>query len=485
MVSGGPSNPVATVTTTSPHGLIPGNYVQITNVGDPTYHDALNGAVVPVLEVTSSSQFTVAASYGSAVMPNGDYSAGYGVNHWLVKAMNQYMDLSWLTWLNVYMNGYFQVVADYAQGGTSASVGVALIPKIQSGPPAEYAFIQYCTNDLNTPTPDISGCVSNVETIVAAVLNMGMVPIVCLPLPIGQIGALQGDPASAVKTSALQAVRTALLQLASQDPRVLVLDTYAASVDPTDPLGRFKANYAPYDGIHPSSYGAASIAEAMALYLQPYFLPPDTLPIAPVEGAIVQNGLMAGSSGSIGTSDYNVVSGTSPTGWHVAALGGTASLPISIAVSGNNSHSGFAGYTLDASIQSAYPGQQIQIGSNGSGASSFGDAMQANQWYRCGFQAFADSDLTSFELSGQVFLNFGSGNTPSVYFIAPQGTAVENGTPWSADQPFTFESQPFFLPQQPIAGAYLLINGLVTGPLTGQQISIGRAFCDTIPNPYQ
>jgi lysophospholipase L1-like esterase len=494
VVSGGTANPIATITTTSRHGLIPGNYVQIWSAGDLTYHDALNGAVVKVLTTPNETRFTVAARVGGSVMPNGDYSASYGGAGWHVKSMFQFLDESWLTWLNVYMNGYFTVVANYAQGGTRSSVGVTLIPKIKAGPAADYAFIQYCTNDLNSVTPDVSGCLSNIQTIVTAVLQMGMVPIVCIPLAIGDPGAQPVDPASDVKTNALLEVRAALLQLEAQDSRVLVLDTYAASVNPQDPLGRFQPNYAPVDGVHPSSFGGARIAQVIARYLHQFLPPPDTLPTSieddatlnPTASDIIQNGLMTGAGGSIGVSTYNQLSGTVPTGWGVSGYGGTALEPLSITLSGNNTYANFPGYTLDLSINSASANQQFQIGTNGSGGSSFGIRMQANQWYRCGFQAFAESatsDITN--LSGQVFLNFGGGNTPSVYIMASQGSLYENGMSLLASSRVTFESQPFFVPAPPSAGAWLFINGLFIGPAANQRLSFGRAFCNIVPNPYQ
>lgn len=484
VVSGAPANPVALITTVGSHGMMPGNFVQITNEGDPSFQAPLNAAVVPILTVPSPTQFTVAATYGGAVMPNGDYSAGYAGNAWLVKAIYQYMDLSWMSWLNVYMKGYFEIVADYAQGGTVSAIGVALLPKIKAGPAAEYAFIQYCTNDLNSANPDVSGCLANVQTIVTAVLNMGMVPVVCLPLAIGQIGAMRGDPASAVKGAALQSVRSALLQLGAQDPRVLVLDTYGASADPSDPLGRFKPNYAPVDGIHPSSYGAASIASTIATYLQQFFAPADTLPTTIDPNALVQNGLMAGTGGYAGSTPYNTLSGAPPTGWDVSGSGGTAAQPLSLEISGNSTHVNFPGSTLDVSISSAFAYQQFQLGSNGPGTTSFATRMAANQWYRCGFQAFADSNMTNLELSGQVFLDFASGGKSAVYFVESQGPLWENGIPWSAGQVMTFYSQPFYVPAAPTGGGWLFVNGLFTGPVSNQQISVGRAFCNSIANPY-
>jgi hypothetical protein len=137
-------------------------------------------------------------------------------------------------------------------------------------------------------------------------------------------------------------------------------------------------------------------------------------------------------------------------------------------------------------IQTAFPNQTFQIGTNGAGGSSFGSRMQANEWYRCGFQMFSQSDLNMLNVSGAVFLNFGSGSAPNtVYFLSSQGTDRENGLPLLAGEVLSFESQPFFVPAAPIAGGYLFINGFLSGSVNNQKISIGRSFCRIVPNPYQ
>jgi len=494
VVSGGPQNPVAAITTMDPNGSILGNYVQIYNVGDGNYALALNGAVVPVLSTPSFTQVTVAAVLGNSSMPNGDFSGAYPNNPWQIRSMHQMLGTSWLSWLNAYMDGYFTVVANYSIGGTTSQTGVALLPKIKAGPAAEYAFIQYCTNDVNaTVPPDVNGCLSNINGIVSAVLGMGMVPIVSMPLAIGDVHAAPSDPASAAKAAALKSIQSALLQLAASNPNVIVLDTYDASVDPQDLLGRFKPNYAPLDGIHPSTFGAASIAQVVSTYLAQFLPPVDIFPtsvnddqtVNPSASNIIQNGLMAGTGGNVGSGPNNSIQGSPPTGWEVTVSGGTAGTPLSLAISGNNSHANFPGYSLDVVMQTAYPNQTFQIGTNGAGGSSFGSRMQASRWYRCGFQTFAQSDLNGLNLSGAVYLNFGAGNTPTVYFMSAQGTARENGLPMTAGQIFSFVSQPFYLPAAPLGGAYLFVNGLLSSTVSNQAISIGRAFCRIVPSPYQ
>lgn len=492
VVSGGPANPIATITTTAPHGLIRGNMVQIANVGDVNYLAPLNGVVVPVVSVVSPTQFTVAAAYGNEVMADGDYSAGYSGQAWLVKSMMQTTDLSWLNWLNQYMKGHFQFVASYAQGGTASSVGKTLIPKIIAGPRADYAFIQYCTNDVNAELPNAAQqCLTNVQAIVAAVKAAGMTPVLCSPPAIGDVG-VPVDPASASKTAALRAINDGMKQLADSDPALIFLDTFAQTADPNDVLARFRTQFAPIDGVHLSTFGSAAIAKTFAGTFPLSAPPVDLLPTSATDDAtitvnaknIVKNGMMTGSGGSIDSTPSNTVTGTAPTGWSIRSSGGTVQNPLVLNAASGVVRSDMYGTALDIDIVSADSGMTFQIGSNGAGSNSFGQLMQAGSWYRCGFQITARQQISELNVSGQVFLNFGSGDTPSIYFMSPSAR-FDNGFTIEAGEQVAILSQPFFVPAQPAQGGYLFINGAFVGPATNKTISIGRAYCNSVQNPYQ
>lgn len=491
MVTGGPDNPVATITLTGAHALMPGNYVQIFNAGDPAYASALNGAVTRVLAIPTSTQFTVSASYGGQTMANGDYSAGFGGQPWLVDSMYQVTDASWLQWLNVYMQGNFTVVANYAQGGTRSSVGVLLLSKIRSGPRAEYAFIQYCTNDVNSGTPDPSGCLANIKEIIAGVEELGMIPVLCTPPAIGDPAAQPSNPGSLAKNAALQVIVQGEHQIAQADTRVILLDTYAQTVVSGDAAGGYLPQYAPVDGLHPSSYGEVMLSQAVSTYLRRLLPITDLLPtsvtddasINPAASNIIQNGLMAGTDGRVSSDPNNLVSGNAPTGWSFTASGGTPTNPLSLTVSGNNSHSGTPGYTLDVGVTMAPSGALFQFGTNASGGSSFDPRITPGNWYRCGFQLGAVTALSNFNVYGQVLLKFGGDNTPSVYFMSPE-SRFDNGMPLSAADTVQLLSQPFFVPSPPVGGAYLFINGAFSGPVTGQKFSLGRVFCKIVSDPY-
>jgi len=479
VVSGGPSNPIATITTTANHALMPGNYVQLFSVGDPTYAAALNGAVVPVLTTPSTTQLTVSATYGGQTMPNGDYSAGYQQQPWLVSSINQATDQSWLQWLNQYMGGYFTVVASYAQGGTISGVGVTLLPKIHAGPKAEYAFIQYCTNDVNAGSPGPDGCLANIEAIVAAVESMGMVPILCTPPALGDPAATPSDPASTAKAQQLQTILSREQQLARDDPNLILLDTYSATVTPSDPAGHFLPNFAPIDGIHPSSFGEVQMARTLSTYLA------TLLPItASTETTnILSNGLMAGNNGTVISTASNVVDGSAPTGWLARGTGGASANPTSFGVSGNNTHPGTTGYSLDVTARGGAAGGGFVASTNGAGGSSFSSQLTPGSWYQCGFQLGAITDLTHINLSGQVFMNYGGGNTPSVYFMSTN-SRYDNGIPMAAGATLQLVSQPFYVAQTASA-AYLFINAVLTDAAGNQQWSVSGAFCRPVRSPYE
>ncbi len=494
VVTGGPANPVATITTTSPNSLMTGNYIQIVNVGDSNYSDPLNGAVVPVLSVISPTRFTIAASYGNQIMTNGDYSAGYNGQSWLVRSMTQPTDFSWLNWLNMYMQGRFTFVANYAIGGTTSSIGNLLTSKITAGPKARYAFIQYCTNDVNQNIPGAAQqCLDNIQAIVTTVKGLGMTPVLCTPPAIGDVGAIPNDPGSGFKTGTLLTIKNGMQQMATNDPAIILFDTFTQTADPNESINRFYPNYAPIDGLHLSSYGASAIARYFSGLLRTRINTVDYLPTSAADDVtinanasnIVQNGMMLGSSGSITLSAINDVRGTAPTGWYIYGTGGTSTAPLIMQVTSDVPYADMYGSALDIHITLAGPGTGFQLGTNGAGGSSFGQRMQAGKWYQCGFQVTPRTSISQLNISGQIFLNFGSLVTTSVYFMSPTAAQYDNGFLMAAGEPIELLSQPFFIPTQPSQGGYLFINGTFKSATQNQTISIGRAYCNVVPNPYQ
>jgi hypothetical protein len=370
---------------------------------------------------------------------------------------------------------------------------VALMPKIAAGPKADYAFIQYCTNDVNSSTPDVPGCLANIKSIVAGVEALGMVPIVCTPPAIGDPNAVPSDPATAIKAQALQAVEQGEQALAKNDPRVILIDNFAQTVTPGDPMGHFLPDYAPVDGIHPSSYGEVQMARAAAAYLQQFTSLPDLLPTSIADDAtldpsapdIIQNGLMSGTGGTIVPTPDTTITGTVPNGWSIYGFGATSASPLVLAVSGNATHAGVPGYTLDIDVTSAANGTGFQVGTNGAGGSSFGTRIVAGKWYQCGFELRANSAVSHFNVTGQVLLNYPGGQSTSVFMLISGGVTYENGIPLAAGATLQVISQPFYLPAQPSAGAYLYIKGYFSGSGNGSSLSLGRTTCQSVAAPYQ
>lgn len=469
---------------------MPGNYVQIYNPGDINYSAPLNGGVVKVVTVPSATQFTVSASYGGKSMTVGDYSAGYSGLHWQVASMFQTTDQSWLQWLNLFLKGYFTVVANYAQGGTASSVGVTLLPKIQAGPKAEYAFIQYCTNDENSPTPDVDRCLSSIKAIVAGVEALGMVPILCTPPAIGNANATN-DPATAAKAEALQGVLQAEQQLAKADSRILLIDTLSRTVTPGDPLGHYLPNYS-LDGEHMITYGAVKVAQSVSADLVKLLPLTDLLPASPADDAIesssgfniIQNAQMAGTDGYFLSTAYNMITGFMPTGWTFTAIGGTQNMPLAFNLYPNSTHAQSPLTTLDIAVDYRGSGQGFQIGTNAPSGSNFGPRMRPGSWYRCGFELMGFNDLSELNLNGVVWLRLADGTQTSVVFMGSGSYTLENGTPLVRSTPLQYLSQPFLV-SQPVSAGYLFVNGHFSGISGTEKFSIGRPMCRTVNNPYQ
>ncbi len=493
VVTGNGAAALASLTTVDAHGLMPGNYIQLYNVGDAAHQAPLNGAVVPVLATPDANSFTIAASQNGVAMPEGDYSSGYSGQGWLVNSLVQGTDESWLHWLNSRLNGQLVIVGSYAIGGTTSASGVALIPRIAAGPRADVAFIQYCTNDVNaTQPPAVADCVSNVERLIDTVVGLGMIAVVVSPPAIGDRNALPVDPASIAKAAALREIRDGLQSLVTRRPGTILLDALNSSADPGDGLSRFRAGYAPVDGIHPSSYGASRMAADLFAPLLTRFGTRDSLSSEAVDDAsmnpggrnLVQNGLMSGTSGSVGSSSVNQISGSAPTGWSIRGIGGTAGAPLVLSTVGGGTTTGMPGSSFDIDIVSGEAGQEFEIGTNGAGGGSFDVRMTAGRWYRCGFELRARSELRHLQFQGQVFLNFGAGGALSVYFMSPTAPAYSNGMLLESGGVLQFLSQPFFLRDVPRAGAYLFISGRLSGPAANHRLSLGRATCQIVDSPY-
>lgn len=479
VVSGTGSDARATVETVAPHGLLPGARVQLVNPGDPDFAASLNGAVTAVLAVITQTRFVVAAGDGTGSMEPGDYSEGYAAQPWLVRSMLQGTDESWLSWLNVLMNGHFVVVANYAVGGARSDVAVSLLRRLERGPAADIAFIQTCTNDINAASPPaVDHCLRNVERIVEAVRARGMLAVVATPPAIGAVGAPAGDPASVEKAMALREVRNRLVALRDRRADFELLDLFEASADPTDPLARHRSDYAPQDGIHPSSVGALQLARAALPIVRARVEPTDWLIRSASDPNLLANGAMTGSAGSVTGTTYDAAEGTAPDGWSLRAVGGLAAAPVHL-----RSTAGVPGLAVEVEVVAGRANQGFELGTNGAGGESFHGRLEPGRWYRCGFELRAVTTLAQVQLHGQVHLAAGANSADSIYFMAPTAPAFSNGMRVDPGGVLQYVSQPFQVQRVPTS-AHLFVHGRFSGDARGHRLALGRATCLAVADPY-
>jgi len=484
VVDADPVSPRARLTTVAPHGVLAGHYVQIANPGDDSYAAPLNGRVVRVLETPTAQSLVVAAQTPAGLMPAGDYSAGYAGQPWLLRTLAQGTDESWLQWLNVLMNGHFEIVASYAIGGARSSVAARLMQAVETGPAADVAFVQTCTNDVNAVQPPaIADCVANLERVLDVLRARGVFAFVATPPAIGDRSAQPGDPASPEKGAALAALRDQLNALRQRRADFVLLDVLAASADPADPWLRFRPGFAPADGIHPSSFGALEIARSVLPQVLAWTDAADWLIRNSGDPNLLANGSMNGSGGSIAADAAHQLSGTMPDGWSARGQGATAQRALQARLSGDGTSSGMPARSLDVDIVAAAAGQTLEFGSNGAGGASFHAALSPGRWYRCGAELRARSALTAVQMHGQVFLARGAAAPAVVQFMVPTAPAFANGMRLEPGEPLRYVSQPFPAGEA-YTGAWLFLTLRFSDTVSDQRLSIGRATCREVPDPY-
>lgn len=483
-VDSDPLDPLVRITTVAPHGLGVGHRIQLINPGDGSYSAPLNGRVLRVRSTPAPDVLVVSARTTSGVMPPGDYSAGYGNEPWLIRILTQGTDESWLQALNVLLGGYFEIVANYAVGGARSSVAAQLAEVIAAGPEADAAFVQTCTNDINAVEPPaVSDCITNLEKVLDVLRARKILTFVATPAAIGDPQAQPRDPGSASKGAALVTLRGLLDDLRRRRGDFVLLDILAASADSADPWQRFRPGYAPADGIHPSSFGALEIARAVLPSVREWIPPTDWLVRADDDPNLLINGTMRGDTGSIASDAEHLLSGTMPIGWSIRGHGGTVAAPLQVHVSGEGVLSGMPGGSLDVHVETATSAHTLEIGSNGSGGSSFHGRLERGRWYRCGVELRAQTPMSVVQMHGQVFLARGSAAPVLVQFMVPTSEAFANGMRLEPGEPLQYISQPFPV-DEVYTGAWLFMTLRFSDSVSHAKLSIGRATCREVTNPY-
>lgn len=272
----------------SPNCLVSGN---LTVQGNQTNSGTLSvGATDPTVAITTpkvkTANFRTFASLGDSITRNTcPYYARADERSWV----DHFEQRSYGNWWNVNNAGVC---------GNTSDLMLARISTDIIGYKPDYAFIMCCTND-NLTNVNPSTSLTNVASMISALLTVGIRPIIFTPLK--NTGSYQSN---------LLTLRNGLLAFAGSK-NVVVVDTYSAlATAPTT------------DGIHPSVSESITIADfaISALQTAGFLISADVagLPLATTglePWNIAANGLFR-----------SVASSPTPDGMSLVTGGGTASI---------------------------------------------------------------------------------------------------------------------------------------------------------------
>lgn len=539
VVAGG----IATITTTGNHGAIPGNYVALSHVNDPTFSQPLNGACVPVASMASNSVFTVSATVGGVTMPPGDYSS----QAWTLYKINQYTDSSVINWVNYYNKTPFLPIASYAFVGFTSAQTLAALPKVFQGPAFDIAFVSLGTNDLGgggaitLPNALIAAalCFDNIKQIANQLVAAGaFVYILVPPAFLTSITNAQN------KNIALLQLRAELLLYANQNNGSMkVIDLLKDSLIGTAANGDAVANYIVGGNVHLTSFADLAIAKNESAIVptvfndtsEPISILEDHATIAQqvaawtantafVAPTVVRNNgnyyslVQSGGSGNVGPSGTGSAIQDGTCIWkflfpypvnlvpHGMMDGTTGTNSVGAAVTGNIP-TGWTFVSLTASSTATSAGQQTRQTVTNSNATNWGygwninitwdaaaraavlrsslftGAMLTGQWYRAGITVTALADVTG---TSNIALEMQfSAITPGPALvhanIPADNTTTVNMKSGDSLQLWT---PPFQVPDSWVSnGSFLNIylNSQAAGTCN---VQLASAVVRPIPNPY-
>ncbi|CAB4242152.1 SGNH_hydrolase domain containing protein [uncultured Caudovirales phage] len=414
------------------------------------------------------------------------------------------------------LRGRFAAAVSYAVGGSTSSVGVALLPKIVGGAAFDYAFIQYGTNDCKSVTTaaaaqsSATSALNNIKAIANSIIaNTTAQVIIGTPPPVNSTASRAGSAYSNYANMAIAQLRKGILQFASGNARVRVFDHYADYTDTTgEPIANYIANGNAtvgndVDNVHPSVFGAMASSQKRltAILADPSFYGP--LPITSTISAyddattypqgstpqsnICKNPIFAGTGGS-GSSSGGTFSGTVSTGWTITGSGGCAITAASGAALADTANP-YWGFGLNIATTFTSQSQSWTLTST-----QYASSMVSGNWYQGRILVTATSDFNAWPcvlrgMQFQFYTNQFAQYAPN--FQATSSAYMENGFPMKSGQSMWLLSEPFYYaPGTTVSSAILQLfayansSNLYTYGSGTFNIQVSNASVNIVNAPY-
>ncbi len=231
---------VLTITVSGTHGLYVGAKTQVVNV-----NAGMDGEYT-VLSIPTTGSYTVSN-------PGADETAtltGYPRS----ANMQRYMDNGWFVWGNILASQKFDLVGVSAATGRLTTEMVSSVDSLLALSPA-YVAVFGGTNDVTTGVA-IGTITENLTSIYSKVSNAGAAVIAFTVPP------LSGAPLHATNAELTLELNNWIRTFARTNHGVILVDAYAAIVDPVNATKGSAATNMLSDGIHPTALGAFKIGTA-------------------------------------------------------------------------------------------------------------------------------------------------------------------------------------------------------------------------------
>ena len=243
------------------------------------YYPVLSVPQNYVVTRVSSSVFTIQLPPNYGNLPNGNLSGNTYVTGSFFTS-----DYSWFKWMNTLAGNRFNVVNNSAANGDTATNAYStgrVASTVLSYNPQVVFYLSLGTNDLHS---------SSISEEAAWIAQQGLLAqltasciVVCLTtVPTVTGYSWSGAARNATQgNGALSRMRQRLMQYATTNKNLIVVDVYSLMVIPADTSGSGIAANFEADYIHPSPVGAYTMGNAVWNQIKNYFPAPSSqLPIS-------------------------------------------------------------------------------------------------------------------------------------------------------------------------------------------------------------
>lgn len=397
---------VLTIETSGTHGLYAGARAQVVNVGSD-----MDGEYT-VLSVPTTTTYTVSNPGVDSTAALSGYPRSAN--------MQRFMDNGWFVWGNILASQKFELVGINAATGRLTSEMLANVEELTALNPA-YVAVFGGTNDVSTGVA-VAATQSTLLQIYAKIINSGATVIAFTVPP------LSGASLNATNAKATLELNNWIRDHAANNHNFVLVDAYAAIIDPMNATKGSAATGTLSDGIHPSALGAFKIGSAFHAALQYIAHGKDsrTMSNADNYGYNVANPNILDSAPWVNTggSVSAPVTGSSASGW-----AGEGSGTLAAAASPQARSDGF-GYNLQMVMTAAANNDRAHFRSVGA---AFHSRMTQTDSYRL------DASASVVGLAGSNYSKLyaylvgtvdGASNTYLSATLYPSGTTLPT-TDWS------------------------------------------------------